>query len=141
MHFGAEASGSESMNTNHVKALLVLTALLELATGAALVATPAVPISLLLGTSLDAPGGSAVARVAGAALLSLGIACWLARHDGASRPGRALICAILFYDVAVATVLAHADLVTGLQGIALWPAVGTHTVLAIWCATSLGAGR
>ena len=114
------------------KALLSVTAWLETITGVALLASPSVPASLLLGASLD-PLGSAVARVAGAAVLSLGVACWLARRDGESRPGRAVASAMLVYNLAVVVVLAHASLVLGATGVLLWPAVGLHTALAAWC--------
>jgi len=122
------------------KILLIATALLEAATGVALVAAPAIPVSLLFGAPLDAPVGLAVARVAGAALLTLGLACWLARNDGSSRPGRAVVSAMLFYNVAVTAVLTHAGLALGATGVALWPAVGLHTALAAWCIAGLRNG-
>jgi hypothetical protein len=119
------------------KSLLIVTALLETATGVALMASPSVPISLLLGTSLETPGGVVLARVAAAALLSLGAACWLARQDGQSRTGRAVVAAILVYDFAAAAVLAQASLGMGLTGVGLWPAVGLHTALGVWCVACL----
>jgi len=114
-----------------------MTALLEAATGAALIAAPSVPVALLLGVSLNTLGGLALARVAGAALLSLGLACWLARRDGQSRPGRAVVAAMLVYDIAVVAVLAHAKLGLGATGIGLWPAVVLHAALAVWCMACL----
>lgn len=117
--------------------LLIATALLEAATGAALMASPSLPVSLLLGASLDTPGGLAMARVAGAALLSLSLACWLARYDGQSRPGRAVVAAMLVYDITVGAVLAHAKLSLGAIGVGLWPAVVLHTALAVWCIACL----
>jgi Kef-type K+ transport system membrane component KefB len=119
------------------KSLLIVTALLETATGVALMASPSVPVSLLLGASPDTPAGLAVARIAGAALLSLGLACWLARHDAQSRLGRAVVAAMLFYDLAVVAVLAHARLGLGAAGVGLWPAVGLHMALAVWCMACL----
>jgi len=119
------------------KHLLIVTALLETVTGVALLTSPSVPASLLLGASLDTPSGFAVARVAGAAMLSLGLACWLLRHDGESRPGRVVVTAMLVYNVAVVAVLAHASLGLGMTGILLWPAAGLHTALAAWCMTCL----
>lgn len=113
--------------------LLVLTALLEGATGVALMAAPSLPVSLLLGASPDTPGGLVVARVAGAAVLSIGLACWLARGDARSGAGRALIAGLLLYNVAVVAVLAHARLALDLSGVALWPAVALHAALAAWC--------
>ena len=120
-----------------MKGLLVTTAALEAATGIALLLQPLVVISLLLGVSLDSQGGIALARICGAALLSLGLACWFARNDGQTRPGRGLIAAMLAYNLIVAAILAHAGLGLGMTGIGLWPAAGGHVALAVWCVASL----
>lgn len=120
------------------KSLLVVTAALEVATGVAMLAVPAVVVSLLLGATLDTPGGYVIARVAGAAVLSLGLVCWFARHDGLTRSGRGVIAAMLAYNIMVVAVLIHAGLGMGLAGFGLWPAAGVHTALAIWCVASLG---
>jgi hypothetical protein len=61
------------------KKLLIVTALVETPIGLMLLLSPALVAAFLLGTSLDAPAALVVARMAGAALLSLGGACWLAR--------------------------------------------------------------
>ena len=116
--------------------LLIVTAWLEALTGVALLASPRVPASLLLGATLDS-SGLVLARVAGAALLSLGLACWLVRHDGASRAGRAVVSAMLAYNLAVVAVFLHASLALGVAGLLLWPAACAHTALAAWCATCL----
>ena len=52
-----------------------LSAVIEAATGAALIADPDLVVRLLIGTALSG-GGIAVGRVCGFALLSLGLACW-----------------------------------------------------------------
>ncbi len=105
---------------------------LEAATGLALLATPRIPVSLLLGVSLDALGAATVARVAGAALLALGVAFWFARGDGQSRATRALLAAMLLYNVTVVALLVHSRLGLGLSGIGLWPVVILHAALAAW---------
>jgi hypothetical protein len=44
---------------------------------------------------------------------------------------------MLVYNVAVVAALALAGIGYGLNGILLWPAVGLHTVLAVWCLACL----
>ena len=115
-----------------MKKLLTITAVAEAGTGIGLLVVPSVIARVLLGATLDAPAAVTVARVAGAALVSLGVACWLARDDG-----RALVVAMLFYNVIAVVVLASAAVGLALSGIGLWPAIGLHTALAAWCAAAL----
>jgi hypothetical protein len=115
------------------KRLFVATAVAEAGIGVALVLSPQFPVSMLLGTPLDAAGAQSVARVAGAALLSLGLACWLARDDEHSRGAAGLIAAMLTYNIAAVAVLAHSAIVLRVFGIGLWPAVLLHAALAVWC--------
>jgi hypothetical protein len=116
-----------------IRTLLMLTAAIETATGLALLASPPLTAGLLLGTSLDGAAAAIVGRIAGAALLSLGVAFWLARDDGPSRAVLGLINAMLVYNCAAVAVLAYAGAGVGLAGVLLWPAVVLHSVLAIWC--------
>jgi len=113
--------------------LLIVTALVETPIGLMLLLSPALVVPFLLGTSLDAPAALVVARVAGAALLSLGGACWLARDDGPSRARRGLVAAMLLYNSVAAAVLASAGAGVRLVGVLMWPAVALHAVLAVWC--------
>jgi hypothetical protein len=124
-----------------VKALLSVSAAAETATGLALLALPSLVASLLLGASLDTPAGLVVARVTGAALLALGVACWLARHDEQGRAAKGLTAALLLYNIAVAAVLAHAGTGVKLFGVGLWPTVVLHVVLAAWCTAFLWTTR
>jgi hypothetical protein len=120
-----------------MKILLVVTAVLESGTGAAFLLAPSVVVSLLVGSSLETSTGFLVARVAGAALLALGIACWMAPVDEQGRAAIALIVPMLAYNVTVAALLIHARAVLELSGIGLWPAVVVHTALAVWCVACL----
>jgi quinol-cytochrome oxidoreductase complex cytochrome b subunit len=120
-----------------MKILLVVTAVIEAATGLALLGLPSLVVSLLLGASFDSPSALVVARVAGAALLSLGVACWLARNDEKSRATVGVVTAMLLYNIAAVSVLTYAGLGVRLSGIGLWPAVLLHTALAAWCIACL----
>ena len=115
-----------------MKKLLTLTAVAEAATGVGLLVDPSLIGQLVLGSSFD-PMAVFVGRVAGAALIALGVACGLARDDTQSRAARGLVAAMLFYNVAVAALLSFAGLGLGLRGVMLWPAVILHAVMAVWC--------
>jgi len=110
---------------------------LEAATGLLLLVAPSLVVELLLGAAAGTPAGVTVSRVAGVALLTLGVACWFAREDTASRAARGLVAAMLIYNVAVVAVLVLAWTDLPPVGIALWAVVLAHTGLAAWCVTGL----
>jgi hypothetical protein len=103
-----------------MKRVLIFAAVAEVAIGMALLIVPSLVGQLLLG---DALVGIAipVARVAGIALIALGIACW---------PGPPLI-GMLIYSAAVTLYLAYLGFAGGFAGVFLWPAVALHAVLSI----------
>jgi hypothetical protein len=109
----------------------------ETATGVALLVSPLLVASLLLGEALDSPAALVVARAAGAALISLGVACWLARNDVQSPAARGLISAMPLYNAAAVVVFIHAAMVSRLAGIGLWPAAVLHAAMAVWCIACL----
>ena len=110
-----------------------MSAVLEAVVGVALLTSSSVPV-LLLGAPLDTAPGVVVGRVAGAALLSLGVACWLSRNGIPSSASRGLVAALMIYNVLTTGLLAYSGLSLGLRGVALWPAVAIHVALAIWSA-------
>jgi hypothetical protein len=118
-----------------MKSLLTFTALVEGATGLALLIIPAVVVSLLLGVSLTEPGGILLGRMGGAALISLAIGCWLSKND--SKISIVVIKAMVVYNTLAALLLAYAGLIEHFSGIGLWPALLLHAVLSIWCLQSL----
>jgi hypothetical protein len=112
-----------------MKRVLILAAVAEVATGAALVIVPSLVGQLLLGEQL-AGVAVTVARVAGIALIALGIACW----PGPPRVG------MLVYGAAVTVFLAYVGL-TGGGGVLLWPAVVLHAILTALLARAFAAGK
>jgi hypothetical protein len=101
-----------------MKRVIFFAAVGEAVTGLALLIVPSLVGRLLLGEALT---GIAlpVARVAGIALIALGIACW---------PGTPLV-GMLTYSAAVTLYLAYVGFADGFAGILLWPAVVLHGIL------------
>ena len=104
-----------------MKKVLNFAAVAEAATGMALLIVPSLVAKLLLGEALTGVA-IAVARVAGIALIALGVACW---------PGAPLV-GMLIYSAMVTLYLAYLGLVGGLAGVFLWPAVSLHAILSVF---------
>jgi hypothetical protein len=110
-----------------MKKLLAITGVLEAATGLALLIVPAVVGRLLLGTEL-AGVSVVVARVAGIALLALGVGCW---------PGPASL-GMFTYNLLATVYFVYLALGREWAGPLLWPVVGVHAVITFllakgWC--------
>jgi hypothetical protein len=119
-----------------MKRLLTLTAIIEAATGLGLMVVPSVVVQLLLGAEIS--GASIpLGRVAGVALLALGVACWLAHCDQQSRAARGLVSAMVLYNLGAVVILGAAGIRSQPVGVALWPAVILHAVMAVWCVACL----
>jgi hypothetical protein len=103
-----------------MKKVLTVAAVLEVATGVALLIVPSLVGRLLFGEELTGVAIPA-ARVTGIALLALGVACW---------PGSTALCGMLTYGALVTVYLAYVGLVGGFTGILLWPAVVVHALLS-----------
>lgn len=115
----------------------MVTAVLEAATGLALLVMPSAAVSILLGGPLDTPTGLVAARIAGAALVALAIACWQARNGERGSPARGVVEAMLFYNFAAAIVLVYAGIRLDLRSAILWPAIVLHLGLGAWCLLNL----
>lgn len=101
-----------------MKNVLTFAAVGEAATGLALLIVPSLVGQLLLGEGLTGVAVP-VARVAGIALIALGIACW---------PGPPLV-GMLTYSAAVTLYLTYLGFAGGLTGVILWPIVVLHVIL------------
>jgi len=114
-----------------MKRALILAAVAEAATGLALLIVPSLVGELLLGEELTGIA-TPVARVAGIALIALGVACW---------PGPPLV-GMLVYTTVVMGYLAYIGIRGEWAGHLLWPAVAVHAVLALLLARGvLGENR
>ncbi len=115
-----------------MKLLFIVKFAVEMLAGLALVAVPSMTASLLIGRPFTEPTGLVLGRIAGIALLALGIACWGARNESQSRTTIGLIWALLFYDLSVVLTLVSAHAGIAVLGIGLWPAVVLHSGLGVW---------
>ena len=120
-----------------MKRLLIVTAVIELGVGVALLCLPSATVTLLLGSGLDTPAAVALGRVGGTALFALGVGCWLAQYDAQSCAARGLVSAMVLYNVGAVAILGAAGIRSQPVGVALWPAVVLHAVMTVWCVTSL----
>jgi hypothetical protein len=105
---------------------VMLSAGIEMATGVALMAAPGFVGRVLLGADLSA-AGIAVARVAGLALLSLGVACWPGGSEATPQAARALF----IYNLLTALYLGYLRVGAGFVSYLLWPACVPHALLMI----------
>jgi hypothetical protein len=121
--------------------LLTLTAIIEAPTGLALLVVPSIVVRLLLGSPLETSAAATLGRVAGAALLALGVACWLARDDADSRAARGLVGAMVLYNVGAVLILGVVGIGSQHVGLVLWPAVALHAAMTVWCLVKLMSGN
>ena len=98
--------------------ILMFVALGEAGMGVILLAYPPIVVRVLFDAEIVG-AGVIMSRLAGIALIGLGVACW----PGPPRVG------MLIYSVAAALYLAYVGLAGGFTGILLWPAVILHVIL------------
>jgi hypothetical protein len=103
-----------------MKKVLTVAAVVEVATGMALLIVPSLVGRLLFGeelTGIVIP----VARVLGIALLALGVGCW---------PGSTALCGMLTYSGLVTLYLLYLAIRGEWVGPLLWPVVALHGILS-----------
>jgi hypothetical protein len=104
-----------------MKKVLTFAAVLEAATGVALLIVPSLVGRLLFGeefTGIVIP----VARVLGIALLALGVSCW---------PGSTALCGMLTYSALATLYLLYLAIRGEWVGPLLWPVVALHGILSV----------
>ncbi|MCK7582044.1 MAG: hypothetical protein MZV65_44860 [Chromatiales bacterium] len=111
-----------------MKIILALAAAGEAAFGLVLLVYPPAVVRLLFGAEIVG-AGMVMSRVAGIALIALGIACW----PGRAMRGRAAAAlgGMLVYSLLATLYLAYLGLGGEWAGKLLWPAVAVHAVLTV----------
>ncbi|HMJ20858.1 MAG TPA: hypothetical protein VK513_03080 [Terriglobales bacterium] len=104
-----------------MKRLLAFTAIIEAATGLALIIVPSLVGWLLFGAEFTGVAIPA-ARVTGIALLALGVGCW---------PRSTAFCGMLTYSALVTLYLLYLAIRGEWVGPLLWPVVALHGILTV----------
>ena len=118
---------------------LRLVAALESATGIALTINPDLVTRWLFGGGVSG-AGLAMSRVAGFALLALGLACWPDSQIGSRKTRTAGLSptgALLVYSLLAGIYLAYLGMFVHLSGTLLWPAVAAHGAIVLITAATL----
>jgi hypothetical protein len=110
-----------------MKKVLTVAAVVEVATGMALLIVPSLIGRLLFGAEFTGVANPA-ARVTGIALLALGVGCW---------PGSTALCGMLTYGALATLYLAYLGVIGEWVGPLLWPAVVLHGILTVLLARGI----
>ena len=103
-----------------MKKVLTFAAVVEAATGLALIIVPSLIGRLLFGAEFTGVANPA-ARVTGIALLALGVGCW---------PGSTAFCGMLTYSALATLYLLYLAIRGEWVGPLLWPVVALHGILS-----------
>jgi len=114
--------------------LLWVMTVVELLAGLGLLLVPGFALEALLGTASPAAETLGISRLAGVALIALGVMCHSGRHGP---PSWWVLAGMLVYNAGAAAVLGTIGVGLGLAGPLLWPAVILHAGLTIWVLLSL----
>ena len=124
---GADVAATRKMRMQRM--LLAIAAVAEILAGLALILLPDATMQLLFGGRPDGVG-MMMGRVAGVALLALGVACWGARADsgGAARAGT--VGAITLYNAGGGVLLILFAVTGQASGLVVWGVGLLHLALA-----------
>jgi hypothetical protein len=117
-----------------MKKFITLTAILEGLTGIALMTAPNFIVLFLLGKPTSGPEGKMTAMLAGTAILSLAVICWLLREI---KDLQQLVKGMLFYNGAVIAIILICVFWYDLSSPGLWLVIFAHTLLFVWGSVTL----
>ena len=106
--------------------MLALAAAGEAVFGLILLSYPPIVVQFLFGAEITG-AGAVMSRVAGIALIALGLTCWPGHDSGSdlSRPLSGMMC----YSLLATLYLAYLGIRGEWVGVLLWPAVVVHAIL------------
>ena len=107
-----------------MKILLAVAAACEAVLGLALLLFPPIVVRLLFGAQIIG-AGEVMSRLAGIALIGLGVACW--PSSSASQPLHGMVT----YGTLAAMYLVYVGVRGQGGGVLLWPAVVVHVILIV----------
>ncbi len=110
----------------------ITSTIVELPIGLLLLIIPAFISHQLLGVETSSVFENTIARVAGVAITSLAISCWLSRNNTKIDSQRPVIAAMLFYNLAVAILLINYWIAAG-STLLLIVAIVVHLLLFVAC--------
>lgn len=116
-----------------MKYLLFVTAIIELGAGLALLCIPSAAVAAVFGSPLTGTSGVAIARLGGAAILALSIACLFTSRDTLSPAARGVAAAMTLYNLGAVLVLGASGVLSPPPGFLLWPGVALHVGMTAWC--------
>jgi hypothetical protein len=116
------------------KFFFTYTGIIEALTGLGLMMVPATIVRVLLGAELRSGLEIILAMVAGAAIFSIALLCWLSRINTESlvAPG-----VLLFYNFAVSLIFLYAALGLKFTGFPLWGVIAFHLLQTVLCGVLL----
>jgi membrane protease YdiL (CAAX protease family) len=117
-----------------MKKFISLTAILEGLTGIALIAAPNIIVIFLLGKPLSGPEGKIIAMLAGTAILSLAVICWILRE---TQDLQKLVKGMMFYNCVIIAIVMYGVLWYDIKNPGLWFVIGSHSVFFVWGAVTL----
>lgn len=111
----------------NIKLFFNTTAFFEGFTGLALIAVPKFLVQILFLSNIAALELIVIARIAGAALITIALLCWFAKDSFAL-----LLRLLLFYNMAVAIIAIYSVTYLGLKSFGITAIIGYHMLFAVW---------
>jgi urea transporter len=121
-----------------MKKFIIFTAIVEGLTGIILISIPNSSVLFLLGKPTNGPEGKMMAMLAGAAILSLAVICWILRETPSLKK---LVKGMLFYNCVIITIAMYGMFCYGITNPGMWFVILGHSTLFVWGGVTLFVKR